>query len=540
MNEQKLRKLIREALLLEQDESATQISVDKEESDLGSPASIGKISWAEVLPNAQGEDREKIQAVIDAGPDSTNANGEYAIIAALKIVAPGNWSQVGGGKDHDIYLDGTAASLNGVALQPGKYEAKTQAPEGGKIARLGQAKAVEVAMSPPLDALKKVGEAYRKSIVRKYSDEKGAINEKTLKFIGNPQKNMLGRALRTMIEFFETPFSGSGKKRYENMMGLELAAGTVENIRGPFLPGLEEIANLLKTVVMMSPEEEARQERGRGDTVGGVPNLVTVTSDEGTPTDTDDDTEFKFDTITWAADVSRRMSARQAGSGVPTESDKAELDEEIQFVNNVVDALKDVWQAIDSGMGELQKLSTDEFWDDLAKNTQVIGDDYVRGLWTVDKVKKEKGFTSTGFSFWVFPDLTTVSITQGGRLVLKPKNTATNESIERDIRLLIREALLLEELTKTDKAEIKRIAKKQAKSVLDSELDKALGTSFFGNKGKVNKFVDDEINRRFKAGDKDKDFSDAVEKVAKRVLQALYTMHYKRNNLIKTMPVPKS
>jgi len=119
------------------------------------------------------------------------------------------------------------------------------------------------------------------------------------------------------------------------------------------------------------------------------------------------------------------------------------------------------------------------------------------------------------------------------------KNTENLQESLDNLRNLIREALLLEELTKTDKAEIKRIAKKQAKSVLDSELDKALGTSFFGNKGKVNKFVEDEISKRFKAGDKDKDFSDAVEKVAKRVLQALYTMHYKRNNLIKTMPVPK-
>ena len=108
------------------------------------------------------------------------------------------------------------------------------------------------------------------------------------------------------------------------------------------------------------------------------------------------------------------------------------------------------------------------------------------------------------------------------------------------IRAVIRESLLSEELTKSDKDEIKRIARKQAKKYVDAELDKALGASFFGKKGKVNKFVDDEINKRFKDGDKDKDFSDSVEKVAKRVLQALYTMHFKRNNLIKTMPVPKS
>ena len=108
------------------------------------------------------------------------------------------------------------------------------------------------------------------------------------------------------------------------------------------------------------------------------------------------------------------------------------------------------------------------------------------------------------------------------------------------IRDLIRETLLVEDLTKSDKKEIERIAKKQAKTHVAAELDKALGKNFLGSKGKVNKFVEDEISRRFKSGDKDKDFSDAVERVSKRVLQALHSMHFKRNNLIKTMPVPKS
>ena len=110
---------------------------------------------------------------------------------------------------------------------------------------------------------------------------------------------------------------------------------------------------------------------------------------------------------------------------------------------------------------------------------------------------------------------------------------------EDKVRELIREILLTEDLTKTDKAEIKRIAKKQAKAYVDVELDKALGKSFFGTKGKVNQFVEDEISKRFKAGDKDKDFADAVERVAKRVIQALYTLHSKRAHLIKNMPVPK-
>ena len=109
-----------------------------------------------------------------------------------------------------------------------------------------------------------------------------------------------------------------------------------------------------------------------------------------------------------------------------------------------------------------------------------------------------------------------------------------------DLRSLIREALLLEELTKSDKKEMERIAKKQAQKYFNAELDKALGTSFFGYKGKVSKYVEDEVSKRFKAGDKDKDFTDSVEKISKRVLQALYAMHYQRVNLIKSMPVSKS
>ena len=115
-----------------------------------------------------------------------------------------------------------------------------------------------------------------------------------------------------------------------------------------------------------------------------------------------------------------------------------------------------------------------------------------------------------------------------------------NASEQKLLRNLIRESLLTEELNKSDKKEIERIAKKQAQKYFNAELEKALGVSFFGYKGKVNKFVEDEVSKRFKAGDKDKDFADAVEKISKRVLQALYAMHYKRNNLIKSMPVPKS
>ena len=132
----------------------------------------------------------------------------------------------------------------------------------------------------------------------------------------------------------------------------------------------------------------------------------------------------------------------------------------------------------------------------------------------------------------------------GGRFASAFKaGVSVNESTYDAIRLLVREALLTEELTKSDKKTIEKIAKQHAKAHFDSEitkvLDKELGKSFFGNKGKINKFVDDSVSSRFKNADKDKDFDSAVIKVSRRVLRALYDMHYKRANLIDNMPIPK-
>jgi hypothetical protein len=91
-----------------------------------------------------------------------------------------------------------------------------------------------------------------------------------------------------------------------------------------------------------------------------------------------------------------------------------------------------------------------------------------------------------------------------------------------DLRLLIRETLLTEELNKSDKKEIERIAKKQASKIVAAEIDKALGASFFGTKGKVNKFVSDEVSKRFKAGRRDPDFADTVETICKEILKKFH------------------
>jgi len=111
-------------------------------------------------------------------------------------------------------------------------------------------------------------------------------------------------------------------------------------------------------------------------------------------------------------------------------------------------------------------------------------------------------------------------------------------SEERVLRSLIREAL-----TDTDKREIERIAKRQSKQHFDKQISGAieheLGASFFGTKGKINKFVDTEITKRFKNADRDKEFDAAVVAVCRRVLRGLYDLHYKRSNLIDNMPIPR-
>ncbi len=103
--------------------------------------------------------------------------------------------------------------------------------------------------------------------------------------------------------------------------------------------------------------------------------------------------------------------------------------------------------------------------------------------------------------------------------------------------------VLTEELTASDRKEIERLAKKQAKALLDRELSRELSSAIEKEIKKRNgvfkKQTDDAITARFKSAKSDRDFDEAVISVSKRVLKALHDMHYKRTNLIDSMPVPK-
>ena len=99
------------------------------------------------------------------------------------------------------------------------------------------------------------------------------------------------------------------------------------------------------------------------------------------------------------------------------------------------------------------------------------------------------------------------------------------------VRKIVRESILLEELTKADvekiaktqiekdRAEQKRIIKKE----IESELKSSLGTSFFGNPGKVRKaieeIVQDELSRSFRRGG---EMEAEVAEITKAVLKKMY------------------
>ena len=109
---------------------------------------------------------------------------------------------------------------------------------------------------------------------------------------------------------------------------------------------------------------------------------------------------------------------------------------------------------------------------------------------------------------------------------------------ESSLRELVSQ-VLVEELTSSDKKEIERLAKKQAKAIFDSEIAKSIESEIKKRNSAFDKQTNKIITDRFKNAKTDKDFDDAVIRVSKRVLKALHDMHYKRTNLIDQMPVPK-
>jgi len=120
---------------------------------------------------------------------------------------------------------------------------------------------------------------------------------------------------------------------------------------------------------------------------------------------------------------------------------------------------------------------------------------------------------------------------------------------EQQLRSLISGILLTEELTKTDKKEINKLVKKgierdraEQKRIIrkeiETELKSSLGKSFFGNPGKVRKAIEeiarDELSREMKAGSQ---MEQSVVEITKKVLGAWHEMLYKQQNIISRIKI---
>ena len=68
----------------------------------------------------------------------------------------------------------------------------------------------------------------------------------------------------------------------------------------------------------------------------------------------------------------------------------------------------------------------------------------------------------------------------------------------------------------------KRETKKIFQSEFDRELKKALGTSFIGTPGKINKFVGDTIQKEVEKMFKDKATQNEIGEITKAVIKKLY------------------
>jgi hypothetical protein len=119
--------------------------------------------------------------------------------------------------------------------------------------------------------------------------------------------------------------------------------------------------------------------------------------------------------------------------------------------------------------------------------------------------------------------------------VLEELMTILKKPLEESIIRKYVSTLLREDLTGSDKADIKRMIKKEIegptnrrevdkafKKNFNAELKKALGVSFFGTPGKINKFVIDEIQKEVMKNLDSKASKDVIIFVCKEVIKKLY------------------
>lgn len=504
MSEHLIREWIREQLIMEADapDAPESLEPDEDESELLEPEDDGMIEWESVLDSVSAEDKKGIQTLMKTGPEKKNEYGEPQIVAALNALS-GTKAFEAKGKNASYDVECVQeVTINGVTFPKGAYEVKTQAdkvssgPEGGPLARLGQAKAVTVSSKAPLKGLRQIGTAYYDKIYNKYTNKQGELDLEDSALALLEELPELLSGLEACVQYFEGNPGSASSQRWYTMMSTEMAAGTIEDYNKNLSSQLSDIRSALSSAL------------GSGDE-GSNPEdtTITVTSDEGTPGDAKDSKEFEFDKITWSADISRFMKSRVKGTSASSTEADEQAAQERSTLKEIMEALQDLWTAIDRNLSSISDGFNDDgrFWENLAQDSQ--GNSGIVGIFGVQKMASgDSPGSSSGFRYFTFAQLKVQSITQGGRIVLVPNNKRVDESVadvnaDQLLREFIREALLTEAFTKTDERQIGVMARK--------EIDK----KWKDHEKKIQKMFDDRDKTLFR--------NDAFYKVIARIYQEL-------------------
>ena len=461
------------------------------------------IEWESVLDAVSSEDKKGIQAIMKSGPNSSNEHGEPQIVAALNALSGAkSFEAKGGNASYDVECV-QEVTINGVTFPKGAYEVKTQSdrvssgPEGGALARLGQAKAVTVSSKAPLKGLRRIGTVYYDKIYNKYTNKQGELDLEDSALALLEELPELRSGLEACVQYFEGNPGSASSQRWYTMMATEMAAGTIEDYNKNLSSQLTDIRSSLSSALGAGDEGDNPED-----------TTITVTSDEGTPGDAEDSKEFEFDKITWSADISRFMKSRVKGTSASSTEADEQAAQERSTLKEIMEALQDLWTAIDRNLSAISDgFNADgRFWESLAQESQ--GNSGIVGIFGVQKMTSgpDKG-TSSGFRYFTFAQLKVREITQGGRIVLVPNTKPGREdaSVSRSshnlLREYIREALLAEAFTKTDEKAIEVMARKQ--------IDK----KWKEHEKKIDKMFDERDKTLFR--------NDAFYKVIARIYQEL-------------------
>ena len=458
-----------------------------------------------------------IQDIISKGPKKANEHGEDAVVAALNLFKQGSAVRQPTGTKFDILLN-ASVTFGDTTLEPGEYEAKSvEVAKDQAMARLGSEKATSVSAQPPLVALVSVGREYASVIANRDFNVDDNITP-------------AGIAYKALQDYFEGKFpeaKTNGLLRYQSMAALTISSSTIDVMKaGTFATEIQKIITALRDADLIGVSRPNQDNE--------VPS-VTLTANVPGSGDAPEKT-YEFDPEAWDLQVQPYLSKKSKNASA------AETDTDDDMLK-LRQALKRILAVLLEAQPELDKLSGDKYWDELANTTQTKKKSNFKGIFAISQYD---------VTIYQYNELTVKAILDMGRLVLRPKLSESKPAAtltsgfmrSHTLSALIREVvndyssirrhpqrhtymehsshrstamrdralrILLEELTAADKREIEKIARKQS----ERTLSQALGPD-------IMKTIRDEVEKVTGKTLASKDSKAQIEELVVAVVKSLY------------------